>query len=125
MPQPKFAKIRITGTRQGIVDISRRGPSRIVIDLIVDRKVYKGTADWEFTVPRSFKPDDMTTYLKNMRRVEPDWYESDDSSGNVIAVKIVGDKIMFAKFATPYEIPEFNLDEIDNALGKAVKAAGG
>lgn len=81
--------------------------------------------NWQFPTPRSFKPDDITTYLANLRRVAPSWYEADDSSSSVMAARISGNTIMFSKLATPNEVPSFNLDEIDNALAKAVKAAGG
>lgn len=122
-PQPKFAKITIKGTRKGIINIARRGASRITIDLVTDGRGL--IENWQFPTPRSFKPDDLTTYLTNLRRVAPSWYEADDSSSSVMAARISGNTIMFSKLATPNEVPSFNLDEIDNALAKAVKAAGG
>lgn len=108
----KFTTIQIKGERASILKIGRRGKGRVIID------------NDAFEVPRTFTADDLDKYLSNARRCEPDWYEDDDSSGHLMAVKFEQDKVYFTKWAGS-TADSFSWKEMEPGVKKAMEAAGG
>lgn len=118
MPE-KFTTIEVKGKREAL-KIGKRGKGRVTID---KPGIEPGEEDF-WSVPRSFTPDDLQSFVDLAQKCSPSWFEHEDTNGNSLAMRIEKDKVYIAKFAGVESEP-FKFSELKPGLDKAMRAAGG